>query len=154
MLAMLQNKGAQPYMSAHPIHGNVKLDDEAITNVAMTLARGSYLETAAAFAGVSRQTLYNWVSRGRKESERLEENPGADIEPSEELYLDLFDTVTRAQAEASARDLAIISYHADVLGDWRASAWRLERRQSALWANSAKNSAPYGCSGGWQKRHG
>lgn len=110
------------------MHGNSKLTPRVVERVGLSLRHGDYLETAAVLAGVTRQTLYNWLSRGQAEAELLEADPEADVNPAEALYLDFFDTTTHARAVAECRDVEIIARAGD-LEDWIASAWLLERRR-------------------------
>ncbi|MBI4815196.1 MAG: helix-turn-helix domain-containing protein [Deltaproteobacteria bacterium] len=73
---------------------------------------GVFLETAAAYAGVSRSTLYEWLRRGAEEAEGLfaEFRAGIDI----------------AVAKAEVHDWDAIGAAAKT--DWKAAAWRLSRR--------------------------
>ena len=93
--------------------------------------RGNYIETAAALAGVSKSTLYNWKNRGERELERLEKYPEAEESQTERPFLEFLDALTRAMAVAEDRDVQIIDKAAE--DDWRASAWRLERRNAKRW---------------------
>jgi len=38
-----------------------KMNDEVITQIMLALKAGAYIETATRFAGISRQTFYNWM---------------------------------------------------------------------------------------------
>lgn len=105
---------------------------------------GAYIETAAVVSGVSKQTLYAWCKLGHKKPKSL--------------YAKLLDAVERASEECTTRDLLNIDkcamgvkneYERDENGnlvvdgqgnpiviqhgakpDWKASAWRLEKRSS------------------------
>lgn len=94
-----------------------KLNDEIQARIVAFLGAGAYIETAAAAAGVSKQTLYNWLHRG------------AD---GERRYVGFLDAVERAQSEADLRDLKTIREAAQN-GVWQAAAWRLERRHPEQW---------------------
>jgi len=69
------------------------------------LRAGNYMETAAACAGISKDTLYKWLS--------------ADA--------DFADAVKEAQAAAEALHISNIA-KAAFDGTWQASAWYLERK--------------------------
>jgi hypothetical protein len=88
---------------------------------------GNYMETAAAFAGVHKSTLYEWLKKGAKSKSGI--------------YKEFSDAVKKALAEAEVRDVAIISQAAKE--SWQASAWRLERKFPDKWGKKAiKNDNP------------
>ena len=88
-----------------------KLTPETQDKILKYLRLGTYVETAAAAAGISRDTFYDWLKRGAK---------------GEKPYRAFSDAVDKALAEAEARDVAIIMKAAE--HTWQAAAWRLERR--------------------------
>lgn len=95
-----------------------KLTKELIERVVTYLQKGAYVETAAAAAGISKETFYHWLHQGaNKESG---------------LMRDFSDAVEKAQADSELRDLEIIDKAAES-GQWKASAWRLERRNYKRW---------------------
>jgi hypothetical protein len=115
------------------VHGNARISEELVELIFQGVCLSETMEGAAAFAGVSRPSIWRWTRRGEAEIRRLDADPEAEIRESEELYADLFNALSCARARATAHDLAVISHHADVLEDWRASAWRLERRYPESW---------------------
>lgn len=72
------------------------------------------LKQAAAIAGMSYDTLNNWQNRGENES-------------APEQYRQFCQLLRRSQAVAMQVHLSVINQAAG-RGDWRASAWVLERR--------------------------
>lgn len=84
----------------------------------MMIRGGNYIETAAAYAGISKQTLYNWLRRGARQKSGQ--------------YREFALAVEQALAEAEMRDLALIEQAARD-GKWQAAAWRLERRFPKRW---------------------
>jgi hypothetical protein len=90
-----------------------KLNAEVSEKICQAIRAGNYMETAAAYAGIAKPTLYNWLKRGRDEPDTI--------------YGALVEAVELAVAEAEVRDVALIAKAADD-GVWQASAWRLERR--------------------------
>lgn len=70
------------------------------------------METAAAYAGISKDTLYAWLKRGKREKR------GA--------YRAFSDAVASALAESEVTACEIVAKAGAT--DWRATAWRLERR--------------------------
>jgi hypothetical protein len=83
---------------------------------------GNYIETAAAYAGVTKVVLLEWLRVGmEEESGRLH---------------DFAEAVRRAQAEAEVRDVATITKAAQK--DWRAAAWRLSQKFPDRWKEDGK----------------
>ena len=99
------------------------LSEEIQKAVLDSLMGGNYLETAAAFAGISRATLFDWLDKGRKAHEAL--SSGNEMLPNGQLYADFLDAVEIAQAKAEVRMVAVIQSKA--LDNWQAAAWWLER---------------------------
>lgn len=113
------------------------LTEAIIDEVSMILRRGSYLETAAAWIGVTYRTLARWRARGLAEIQRVEElwNEGHEdvrIDEEELIYVRFCHATERAIADSDIRDLTNIEAAADG-GLWTASAWRLERRHPGQW---------------------
>jgi len=139
--------------------GTTKLT-EAVQDIIVTAIRcGNYMETAAALAGIHRDTLYEWLRKGA-------------AAPEGDCYRDFSDTLTRAMAQSEAEAVAAINeagmphevtrcritrkplfqdgkpvldddgnpvFIEEILTettqehDWRALAWRLERRFNKRW---------------------
>lgn len=118
------------------------------------------METAAAFAGITKDTLYRWLKRGRREKRRLEKNTRSRMSAAEAPYVIFAEGMTKAMAEAELRDVSIIAQAArggqryveeKVITDangkvvskqtttkgvppqWQAAAWRLERKYPKKW---------------------
>ena len=92
-----------------------KLDAVVTQKICDLVRAGNFLEVAGSAAGIHRTTLHRWLRAG-KEQERGR-------------YKRFLDAVTKAQAEGEARDVALIAKAASE--DWRAAAWRLERKSPA-----------------------
>lgn len=82
---------------------------------------GNYVETAAAYVGVAKQTFYTWLKRGAK---------------GEARFKAFADAVLVAQAESEARDVALIGKAA--VTQWQAAAWRLERKFPDKWGRKER----------------
>lgn len=122
------------------------------------ISQGNTKEIAAAVAGITSQTLYNWIARGREEEEPegLEDMSNKNLKKlakhhsikgyskmnKEQLVENIREaaTIYRVFAEemerAEAAGLAEHVRNVRTAGgeDWRASAWFLERRDPANWA--------------------
>jgi transposase len=93
-------------------------NDEVIQEVCDAILVGCYLETAAATCGVRKETLYDWLRRGKRE-------PGS-------IYEKFSDAVSVAMHASEMRAIEAID-RAAANGNWQAAAWRLERQHNARW---------------------
>jgi transposase len=135
-------------MSRYPKGTSPKLTEELIEEIVLLLKRGAYIESAAAACGISKDSFYRWLKKGKR-----------DVNCS--LEKKLSDAVIKALAEAELRDLDIIDKAAHGTPDklatddegnlildsqgrpviteyglapnWKASAWRLERKFPERW---------------------
>lgn len=80
------------------------------------ITRGLPMRTAALVAGVSVRSINDWRTRGKS---------------GEEPYASFYEAVELAKAQFAAVHAGVIN-EAGRLGDWKASAWLLERRTSAF----------------------
>lgn len=94
-----------------------KLTPELQARICEAIRAGNYIETAAAYAGVHKATLYDWLKRGANA------NAGK--------FREFSDAVEKALADAEARDVALIAKAATE--HWQAAAWRLERKFPDKW---------------------
>lgn len=97
-----------------------KLSPEVMAAFIDSLEKGNYLETAAAYAGIARQTIYDWMRKGAR---------GEGQE-----YVEFLDTMKKAQAQAEVAALDRI----ERAGEWQAAAWRLERKFPARWGQRVR----------------
>ena len=143
--------------------GTTKLTPEIQDKIVAAIYAGNYLETAAAAAGVHKQTFYDWLYKGANAKKG---------DKTAEIYKRFSDAVLKAMAESEA--VAIAAIHQAgmprdvtktrtvrkqlIVGDkpvldengrpvfttetvtevvretdWRALAWRLERRFNKRW---------------------
>lgn len=108
----------------HPGGRPVKITPEVTSKILAAVRGGNYIETAAGFAGISKVTLYDWLRKGANASR------GPYREFSNALY--------EALAAAEVFDINTITQAAKK--DWRAAAWRQERRNPQRWGR--KDRAP------------
>ncbi len=106
-----------------------KLTPETQATICDALEKGNYRATAAASAGIHRNTLIDWEKRG---------------EAGEEPYVDFLTAMQMAEAKA---EMALVEEirHAEpgipnVRGAdlWQAKAWMLERRYGGKWSGKVK----------------
>jgi hypothetical protein len=98
-----------------------KLTIDVQSKICAALQRGNYIETSAAFAGVSKSVLFAWMKQGNADRDDGKANK----------YTRFLDAVEIAQAEAEVRDLQHIDKHGET--SWQAAAWKLERRFPKRW---------------------
>lgn len=96
-----------------------KLTPEVRARVLQAIRTGCYVETAAAYAGISKQTLFNWLREGARGDPRA---------------VEFHREFTEALARAELKELAIISKAAEK--SWPAAAWILERRFPKRWGQN------------------
>ena len=103
-----------------------KLSKKLIHEMSNLLRMGAYVESAALAIGLSRETFYAHLKKGNK-----------DIDAGSYLTLSaiLVREIHKATEVAVMRDLKRIDEAADA--DWRAAAWKMERRQAAQWGSKS-----------------
>jgi hypothetical protein len=131
-----------------------RLTPDVHDRIVQLVRAGNYLKTAAGASGISEQVCQLWMARGRElaatrqakaESLAAEQGLGPDddmpevsleLTENEIRYLNFYEEVTRARAEAQARHVAIIALAGEQ--DWRASAHYLERTDPSGWGRNDK----------------
>ena len=87
--------------------------------IVVEIRRGLAVKFAAALAGVGEQTLRDWLAKGEAESPPDADGP---LVAFAELY-------RSAEAEYAAQELASIDGEVgEGKGDWKRTAWKLEKR--------------------------
>lgn len=86
---------------------------------------GSYVETAAQAAGISKDTFYKWLKKGAQDKR----------EGKSTQWSSFSDAVGEAVGKSELRDLNVLDQAAKT--DWRAAAWKLERRAPKRWGPKA-----------------
>lgn len=108
-----------------------KLTKELHDQIVQVIRAGNYIETACAYVGINKSTFYEWLKRGAREKQRVDQNPRARIRKEERKFVDLSNAVEKALAHAEIRDVAMIAKAGEE--NWQASAWRLERKFPKRW---------------------
>jgi transposase len=89
-----------------------KLTSEVQKRICDALSVGATHRLACEYGGISHETLYTWLHKGTD---------------GKAPYVEFVDAFTRAQGTAAVGWLAKIEQAASA-GDWRAAAWKLEKR--------------------------
>ena len=108
-----------------------KLTPEIIETIGRALRGGAYLETCADLVGVSRLTIRNWIKIGREEIESVESRSRERIRKSKALYVDFFNMVNKALAEAEIQASAIVLS--------AAAGWVTEKEKTTIKTDAAGN---------------
>lgn len=95
-----------------------KFDEKVALKIIDLVRGGNYIDVAAAASGVGRSTLYEWL---RKSAE------------GDESFNGFSGRVHEAASEAEARAVLNVQKAAQA-GDWKASAWYLERKHWQRWS--------------------
>lgn len=128
-----------------PIGTPPTLTKELHDQIVLLIQGGNYIETAGATSGVHRGQLFDWLRRGAKEMKRMRKAKTAaskEMRERERIYVEFNAAVRQAVALAVATD--VLRMNAAAAKDWRAAAWRLERRAPKLWGATAKIDATVG----------
>jgi hypothetical protein len=110
-----------------------KLTPELVERVCRYIRAGSFIESAALGCGITRQTFYTWMRAGHAaRDDRLAHNQrgaGAGeflLTPEEERCVEFLDAMEEALSVAENRWVCGIVEAGE--RDWRAWAWRADRR--------------------------
>lgn len=95
----------------------LKLTHEIIQRSAELIAAGNYHKTVCEYLGIDKSTWYRWLQYGEKAKNGI--------------FRDFYNAIKRAEAEAVARNVAIIQRAAQ--DSWQAAAWWLERKYPNEW---------------------
>lgn len=115
----------------------LKITPEIQADLIKMLSAGNYLETAAAYCGISTDTVRGWVKRGEQEAQRLKADSTAWPIKSETEFMELAIAIRQAQATSEIRDVMLIGNAAR--DQWQAAAWRLERRYPDKWGKKERH---------------
>ncbi len=95
-----------------------KLTPELISLASELIRAGNYYKHVAQYLGISKETFFRWLREGEKAKSGLKRQ--------------FYDAVKKAEAEAIARNIALIQKAAQE-GNWQAAAWWLERKYPEEW---------------------
>ena len=96
----------------------LKLTPEITEIICNSIKQGDYTETAAAMAGIHKDTLYEWLKKGNRAQRKS-------------IYRDFTDAVKKAQAERESLSVRVITLASK--NQWQAAAWKLERQNPDRW---------------------
>jgi len=114
------------------------LTPQVQAKIVQAIVGGNANVVAAAYAGIGESTYYAWLDRGRKEVTRLASSPWARPRATEMPFLEFLEAIEKAQADAEARNVALIAKAAQD-GTWTAAAWWLERKYPERWGRKDRH---------------
>ena len=101
-----------------------KLTKETTDRLTRALALGAGIEEACIWAKIGRTSFYRWLEIGEHH----------DAEERDSQHRGFYLQIKRILAEAEIYSLQVIA-RAESEGNWRAAAWRLERRFPTKWGS-------------------
>lgn len=113
-----------------------KFTPQTRERIIQAVALGATYELAASYGGISYELFRQWMARGRKLAEKADKaRKPLQLKETDAEFLAFFEDVTRAENEAVIKWLAKIELAASG-SDWRAAAWKLERRYPQAYGRS------------------
>lgn len=107
-----------------------------LVKVCRAIRVGAYLDAAAAAGGVSRSTLIDWVRRGERDLTEDRDTVMAEFKFAYDLATSDAEIIMLETIHAAAT-------HPDPkIRDWKAAAWRLERKSPARWGKQEARLTP------------
>ena len=98
----------------------IELTPELVARITELVRAGSYADIAALSCGADEETYGDWQKLAK--------------ENKDSIYGQLQESIARVEAEAEARNVAIIQKAAGE--NWQASMWWLENRYPGRWQRS------------------
>lgn len=102
---------------------NSKFTTQRRAAIIEAVAKGHSLTSAAAFGGISKQTLFSWLAKAEKQPDGQYEQFARDL----------------ALASAQAADIAVGAIKAAMPDDWRAAMEFLARRFPDDWSKAERH---------------
>jgi len=95
------------------------LTPETQEKIVSAIKSGNYASVAAAYAGITERTFYNWMAWGRASEDEAN------------IYFQFLHAVTCAEAEAEVRAVALVNRA--MSDDWRAAIEYIRRKFPHRW---------------------
>ena len=124
-----------------PVGAPPKLNEQLIKTICDAIKMGAYIETAAQYAGVPKKTFHDWLKRGSARKNNIYGQLSHSIEQAwaEAELRDVLALERAAKGELEPKDLNNPNKVPDYIlkPDWRAAAWRLERKFARRWGQKS-----------------
>jgi hypothetical protein len=82
------------------------------------------------------RAVYRWLEKGKRVADAMEEEDGAEWNPEDAKYVQLYRDIEKARADREEELLAQIDGE-EKAGQWMRQAWKLERRDPEQWGPPA-----------------
>jgi transposase len=113
-----------------------KLTPELQEELCKVIRAGNYIETACAYVGINKSSVYDWMKRGAREKQRIAAEGKKKPTKRELPFVEFSNAIEKALSHSEVRDVAIIGKAAEQ--NWQAAAWRLERKFPDRWGRKDK----------------
>lgn len=107
-----------------------KLTPQLIEDASRIMAAGNYVKTACGFLNMSEECWYNWIREAK--TAMVKQQKGQQLTSDEQLRIDFYTTIQKAQEAGIIRNMQIIQNAATT--NWQAAAWLLERRHPDMFS--------------------
>lgn len=104
------------------------LTDALIEEIADKVRDGNYVEVAAAYCGISKDSLFAWLRAGRRNRDKK------DLTEDEKRQVRFSYSISTADAQAEINDIRKIKDE----GGWKGSEFRLSRKHMGRWGKVDK----------------
>ena len=125
---------AKPNLGGRP----TKLNPERAKKICDLIRTGNFFKVAAGANSINETTFHDWMRRGLKEVERLDENPEETVDSREKPYADFYLAVCEAEQEGEAA--LVLYWRQAATQDWHAARDLLARRHPERWADQTRYS--------------
>ncbi len=103
---------------------DTKLNQSIIDKASALLQKGVFECTVFNLLGIPSSTWYMWKERGRQDREQGVQS----------IYVEFLEAIEKSEAYAEVKSIEDVKAAGEA-GDWRASAWFLERRFQDRWGH-------------------
>jgi len=119
---------------------NYKLNPKMVEQIVELIRAGNYARTACEAVGISEQTYYTYLNRGKREATRRQRltDLGHPVDDNGEgIFLEFLEAVKRAEAESES--VAVMHVRRAMSDSWQAAMTYLERKHPDRWGRRDKN---------------
>jgi hypothetical protein len=96
----------------------LKLNKQIIKKVSEAVSIGTPMTAAAIYGGIAYQSHLNYYGAGEAESARLADDPAATPDPTKRLFVEYFDAINQAKADAAVTWSSVLNNAANVDPRW------------------------------------